>query len=263
MKKHRSVFTLKDRAARVNSRHTDELLAPSLLQEAIDDELSDPDAVSDPHCSGKPATGNQQARAHFGQQHTHNEELCVTSCGIVIGRATFYGSEAPNGVVVRRFRHCLILLFLMRPQEFWLRLFPTLASMPQILWHDNNCQIYGMLQNEPDEVRQRFAGSILPVDVWHFNCKHKESDTVCNEHCNPAFFEDVTLQDGQWRFNSSAAEQTNAWFGRFLPIMRGMESVRYNFVLDELIKRRNRVRVAELKRQGHAPYSIPRHVLLG
>jgi hypothetical protein len=52
-------------------------------------------------CDGKPETGNRRRlRARFGRKRTHNEELCVTSCGVILGRATFYGSEAPNGIRV-------------------------------------------------------------------------------------------------------------------------------------------------------------------
>lgn len=52
-------------------------------------------------CDGKPETGNRSVRAQFGRRWTHNEQLCVASCGVILGRATFYGSEAPNGVRVR------------------------------------------------------------------------------------------------------------------------------------------------------------------
>lgn len=52
-------------------------------------------------CDGKPDTGNRTAKARFGRKRTHNEQLCVGSCGVILGRATFYGSEAPNGVRVR------------------------------------------------------------------------------------------------------------------------------------------------------------------
>lgn len=52
-------------------------------------------------CDGKLATGNRTLRARFGRRRTHNEELCVASCGVILGRATFFGSEAPNGVRVR------------------------------------------------------------------------------------------------------------------------------------------------------------------
>jgi hypothetical protein len=62
-----------------------------------DDALVDEDGV----CDGKPDTGNKSVRARFGRRRTHNEEFCVGSCGVILGRATFYGSEAPNGVRVR------------------------------------------------------------------------------------------------------------------------------------------------------------------
>jgi hypothetical protein len=51
-------------------------------------------------CDGKPDTGNRTIKARFGRARTHNEQLCVGSCGVILGRATFYGSEAPNGVRV-------------------------------------------------------------------------------------------------------------------------------------------------------------------
>lgn len=51
-------------------------------------------------CDGKKKSGNKKVTARFGWRWTHNEELCVTSCGVILGRATFYGSEAPNGVRV-------------------------------------------------------------------------------------------------------------------------------------------------------------------
>ena len=52
-------------------------------------------------CGGKSAGGNQKFRARFGRRRTHNDELCVASCGVILGRTTFYGSEAPSAVRVR------------------------------------------------------------------------------------------------------------------------------------------------------------------
>jgi hypothetical protein len=51
-------------------------------------------------CPSKPEAGNHKIWAHFGRKRTHNEELCVVSCGVILGRATFYGSEGPNWVHV-------------------------------------------------------------------------------------------------------------------------------------------------------------------
>jgi hypothetical protein len=56
-------------------------------------------------CDGKSDKGNKTVRARFGRRRTHNEQLCVGSCGVILGWATFYGSEAPNGVRVRSQSH--------------------------------------------------------------------------------------------------------------------------------------------------------------
>ena len=51
-------------------------------------------------CDGKTETGNRALHAQFGHRRSHNEELCVVSCGTILGCEKFYGSEAPNGVRV-------------------------------------------------------------------------------------------------------------------------------------------------------------------
>lgn len=106
-----------------------------------------------------------------------------------------------------------------------------------------------------------FKGCVLPVDVFHMKTKHKESDDNCNKWCNPALFPDLMVGD-KWRFNSSVAEITNAWFGGFQSIVREMRVDRYNFFLDEMIKRRNRTTVVDLTRRHACPYQIPRKDLL-
>ncbi|KAH9851669.1 hypothetical protein C2E23DRAFT_869110 [Lenzites betulinus] len=196
-------------------------------------------------CNAKSPEGNKRIRALFGRRRTHNEELAVASCGVILGRATFYGSEAIGGVL-----------------EFWKGLFPTVESLPEVLWHDQNCRLWSTLQNADQDTQDFFARVALPVDVFHFKCKHKEGDIVCGTHCNPYIWPELRTDDGKWRFNSSAAEQANVWFGKFLPIVREMEGTRFNFFLDEMIKRRNRLTVKELRRKGHRPYLIPRETLL-
>ena len=76
--------------------HEDYIGEGSGVQGDDDDTLIDENGV----CDGKPDTGNKSVRARFGRRHTHNEELCVGSCRVILGRATLYGSEAPNGVRV-------------------------------------------------------------------------------------------------------------------------------------------------------------------
>ena len=51
-------------------------------------------------CPSKPEGGNQTVRARFGRKRTHNEELCVASCGMILARETFYGSESLSNVQV-------------------------------------------------------------------------------------------------------------------------------------------------------------------
>lgn len=73
---------------------------------------SDPSTTT--NCSDKTETGNQKVRARFGRRRTHNEQICICSCGVILGRATFFGSEAPNGV-----RVCLnFLSFYTRSSSF-------------------------------------------------------------------------------------------------------------------------------------------------
>ncbi|KZO91312.1 hypothetical protein CALVIDRAFT_521789 [Calocera viscosa TUFC12733] len=39
-------------------------------------------------------------RARFGRRRTHNEQLIVRPCGIIVARGTFYGAEVLGSVVV-------------------------------------------------------------------------------------------------------------------------------------------------------------------
>ena len=96
----------------------------------------------------------------------------------------------------------------------------------------------------------------LPVDVFHFKSKHRETDIECQLHCNPAAFPELVDGD-KWRVNTSICEETNAWLGGYLAIVREMTAVRYTFFLDEMIKRRNRWTVARLEKNGYRPRRIP------
>jgi len=117
-----------------------------------------------------------------------------------------------------------------------------------------------MLRNESDTY---FKNCALPVDVFHFKSKHKESDVDCGANCNPYIWPELRTDDGKsWRFNSSAAEQTNVWIGGYQAIVREMQADRYDFFLDEMVKRRNRIITKELGKKGHCPYLIPHQDLL-
>lgn len=111
-------------------------------------------------------------------------------------------------------------------------LFPTKHSFPGVIFYDNNCHVKAVTDTLQDRHFDRVA---LPVDVFHMKTKHKESDDHCNHDCNPALFTDLMIGD-KWRFNLSATEVTNAWFGGYQSIVREMCVDQYNFFLDEMIK---------------------------
>ncbi|KAG2756293.1 hypothetical protein P692DRAFT_20716153, partial [Suillus brevipes Sb2] len=56
---------------------------------------------------------------------------------------------------------------------------------------------------------------------------------------------------------------TNVWLGGYQAILRDMSVHRYNFYLDEMIKRRNRYVISESERRGHSPWMISMETLFG
>ncbi|KAJ7651806.1 hypothetical protein B0H17DRAFT_958294, partial [Mycena rosella] len=142
-------------------------------------------------------------------------------------------------------------------QTFAKATFPTPESTPEFFIFDNNCKLDAHQRAIHDE---NFKDTGKPVDVFHFTCKHKITDTHCQRYCNLAAFREMYGPDGKWRFNTSICEQTNVWFGGYAihqekPPLQIV--TRYNFFLDEMIKRRNRYVVAELEAKGHSPWNIP------
>ncbi|KAI6113982.1 hypothetical protein F5141DRAFT_1187666 [Pisolithus sp. B1] len=134
------------------------------------------------------------------------EELIMRPCGTILAHATFYGSEAVSAV-----------------NQFAKAVFPTPQSTPEYFIFDNNCKLHAHQEANQDH---HFSETAFPVDVYHFNSKHKETDLYCQAHCNPAAFPDL-LENGKWCFNTS------------ISILHNMTVHRYNFYLDEMIKRWN------------------------
>jgi hypothetical protein len=104
---NKAMFQLKHRLARLKaSQPRDSMPEIPAKGDAAPEPVFDDEEVtidSTGVCDGKPEEGNRTLRARFGRKRTHNEELCVASCGVILGRATFYGSEAPNGVRASEF----------------------------------------------------------------------------------------------------------------------------------------------------------------
>lgn len=125
------------------------------------------------------------------------------------------------------------------------------GSMPKYIHHDNNCTLYKHCAATRGEDLHLKIG--LPVDVFHWTCKHKKTDEECSFHCNPHMFPELLKDDRTWAFNSSRAEQTNVWFGGYHAIVREMGADKYEFFLDEMILQKNRMTRAKLEADGCIP----------
>ncbi|KAG1731797.1 hypothetical protein EDD22DRAFT_960503 [Suillus occidentalis] len=108
---------------------------------------------------------------------------------------------------------------------------------PNHTFFNNNCTLTKLAKGDP------FFDNIgLSVD----------------ENCNPEAFPELHSDDGKgWRFNSSVAEQTNNWFGKYHPIAWEMLAHKFNFFCDELVLWRNHRMEQKLGKDGHEPRTWP------
>ncbi|TFK82519.1 hypothetical protein K466DRAFT_500174 [Polyporus arcularius HHB13444] len=176
-------------------------------------------------------------KATISRRYTHNEELIVRTCGVVLSRATFYEAESPSN-------------------RFLLATFPPQLprAQPSFCFFDSACLL---LKHIFATQEARLDNIALVVDVFHAVNKHKDSDEFCQMNCNPASFPELINEANEWWFNSSACEQTNGWFGQFLPVVREMGEVNYNFFLDEMIMEHNEWQVDVLRARGARPRLVP------
>ncbi len=128
------------------------------------------------------------------------------------------------------------------------------GAKPSFIFFDNNCLLLKHIRANKEH---RFDNVGLPVDVFHAINKHSEGDEFCQQYCNPYAFPELWNDKYEWVFNSSAAEQANVWFGKFLPVVREMGEIRYNFFLDEMIAIYNEHKVAVQQARGRRPRVMP------
>jgi hypothetical protein len=100
-------FQLRSKLQRAHVAHpVDSDAAQPTAEEVEEMELG---GNTDSACPSKPETGNRKIRALFGRRRTHNEQIMVRPCGIIVARQTFFGSETtPQTVVSARF--CFVLM---------------------------------------------------------------------------------------------------------------------------------------------------------
>jgi hypothetical protein len=89
-------FQLHGKLKRANVGHPINTDAAELTAEDVEESGMEGDMP----CPGKPETGNRKIRALFGRRRTHNEQIMVRPCGIVVARETFFGSETTPQTVV-------------------------------------------------------------------------------------------------------------------------------------------------------------------
>ncbi|KAF7976972.1 hypothetical protein HWV62_5047 [Athelia sp. TMB] len=99
---HTAMFQLRRRLERLKIYHPDDEVSAGNAEDGTEGLAAGEvvEIAQDDH-PNKPESGNQRIRARFGRRRTHNEQLCVATCGVIFGRATMYGSEGVNGVRVR------------------------------------------------------------------------------------------------------------------------------------------------------------------
>ncbi|KAH9820187.1 hypothetical protein DFH28DRAFT_1201030 [Melampsora americana] len=142
-----------------------------------------------------------------------------------------------------------------RATETLERKFPVL---PPIQFFNNSCTFDKCLRKDLPAAK-RFRGTIRPVDPFHMRT-HSEKDAQCCKFNDPKRWPFLKKPDGNWRFNGSAAEITNAWYGGFLSICRGMHEINYRFFLEEMIRVRNESLLSKLVRKTTFCCNIPSHL---
>ncbi|EGG07061.1 uncharacterized protein MELLADRAFT_85963 [Melampsora larici-populina 98AG31] len=147
------------------------------------------DIDNNPEDIGNQTNHNKGRKPCMSRCPTHNDQLIVSTCGIILARSTFFRAEAPSAV-----------------KQFILDSFPE--RLPNLIFYDNACNLVHHIWSNPKDA-EAFKDVVIPVDVFHM-CSHKESDQFCQEFTNPNKIPDLK-KGGKWMFNSSAAELTNIW----------------------------------------------------
>ncbi|KAE9403482.1 hypothetical protein BT96DRAFT_1080003 [Gymnopus androsaceus JB14] len=163
---------------------------------------------------------NRNLKAIFGRLRTHAELVFHRPCGIMVHQTTCLRAEILTQVL---------------EELHWFR---DNDLLPEVCFYNNNCRLYCYLNAHDDPIKDELC---LPVDPFHWKCKHKKTDIEFTE-----LREDTEDQNGKWVFNSSVAEQNNVWLGGYLALVREMGFVKYNFFLDEMIRRKNEMILAKL-----------------
>lgn len=106
------------------------------------------------------------------------------------------------------------------------------GKLPDVCFYDMACVLLKRIRSRTED--HDLLKVVFPVDDFHIK-SHDVKDDFCQKHCNPRAFPQLRDENDRPIFNSSAAELTNLWFGRFYSICRGMRIAFFEFFLDEMV----------------------------
>ncbi|KAK7034782.1 hypothetical protein VNI00_012189 [Paramarasmius palmivorus] len=165
----------------------------------------------------------------FFRRMTHNEQAIIAPCGVFIARRTFNHHEAFSLVA-----------------QFFYETFVG-RRVPNHFVYDTNCILSKYVRNESRPELKEFFKNVAQGNRHEY----------CNLNCNPYAFPELMARDEdnklQWYFNTSIAEQKNAWIGGYMPMCREMSAVFYEFFLNIMIMLHNEDTVAKLEADGKNP----------
>ncbi|KAF8234257.1 hypothetical protein L208DRAFT_1550813 [Tricholoma matsutake] len=142
-------FQLKECLERAWVAHPNDSVAEQQISDDLEVEEDIEIAVAIQNDACNVDTQWKKLQAQFGWRRTHNEELIVAPCGIVLAWQTFYGAEGVSSV-----GNFMKNVFCTRPK-------------PKHIFFDNNCTLKRTFQND-----EFFADIGLTVAVFHWSCKH-------------------------------------------------------------------------------------------
>jgi hypothetical protein len=89
----KAMFQLKGRLQRANVSNPNDAFSAEITAEEVEESVMPADS-RDPACpADKDENGNRKIHALFGRHRTHNEQIFVRPCGVIVARATFFGLE--------------------------------------------------------------------------------------------------------------------------------------------------------------------------
>eukprot|EP00457_Paulinella_chromatophora_P009818 gb/GEZN01009894.1/.p1 GENE.gb/GEZN01009894.1/~~gb/GEZN01009894.1/.p1 ORF type:complete len:336 (-),score=26.27 gb/GEZN01009894.1/:280-1230(-) len=136
--------------------------------------------------------------------------------------------------------------------EGWLRvnLFP--GRKPYLNVYDQACTIARGLLGDPVRLAE-WEDSIWAVDDWHLRKGHDDGDMVCAGYCDWERYPELHGADGKCVFNTSAAEQHNAWVRGFSSLLSQWSVGNSLAYLTRLLIQRNRTLIERQEGRGKNP----------